>query len=88
MTDFEFDEPKPKGTNRAAKVTDCRLCGGDRFVTVRLRSPLNPTPARTDTFYEEVSPCPDCNQIEVEYWVLGKKFTTLDPAITRRLLSQ
>lgn len=88
MTGFEFDEPKPSGTNRAAKVTDCRTCRGDRYVTAKLRSPVKPTGGRTDVFYEEMSPCPDCNAIEVEYWSLGRKFQTLDPATTRRLLAQ
>lgn len=84
---FEFDEKK-QGTNLGAKITDCRTCGGDRLVTVKLRSPANTDRARTDVFYEEMSPCPDCNPIEVSYWVLNRKFTTLDQATTRRLLAQ
>lgn len=49
---FQFDEPPGPRTNATVKPTDCRTCGGDRFIVV--------TPA-TATKGEEVAPCPDCN---------------------------
>jgi len=96
MTGFEFDSPPSPGTNRSAAITDCSTCGGDRFVTVRLRSPQQTqwmkdhgiTPAR-DRFHEEVAPCPACGQaIDVSYYVEGKPFRPMDPAQVREAISR
>lgn len=95
MAGFEFDAPPSPGTNRAAAPTHCRTCHGDRFVTVRLRSPeqtawmndrgLRP---RKDVFHEEVAPCPDCHRVEITYWVsLGPPFRVMDPAAVRQAIA-
>ena len=84
------------GTNRSAPVTRCETCGGDRFVTVRLRSPeqtllmaeKNITPSRT-SFYEETAPCPACNAVDVSYFRHdGSQFRSMDAAATRKALSE
>lgn len=92
-----LDDSKPtQSANRSASVTDCRTCGGDRFVTVRLRSPeqtawmadrgISP-PA--DRFYEEVAPCPSCNPIEVTYWQAdGRQFRSMDAHATRKAMAE
>ncbi len=88
---FEFDKPSETGTNRSMKVTACRTCHGDRFVTVRLRSPSTPTPTGRDaSFYEEVAGCPDCNPIhDIEgYFPGGRKFRVMDPAAVRQAMTQ
>lgn len=95
MTDFDFGSPPSPGTNRSAEITDCKTCGGDRFVVVRLRSPRQTawqkdhgiTPA-TDRFYEEMAPCPDCNPVEVTYYVEGRKFRSMDPATARKAMAE
>jgi hypothetical protein len=88
---FEFDKPSETGTNRSLKVTECRTCKGDRFVTVRLRSPATPIPnGRDASFYEEVAGCPDCNPIHnIEgYFPGGRKFRVMDPAAVRQAMTQ
>ena len=95
MSASEFESQPGPGTNRTAAVTDCKTCGGDRFVTVRLRSPQQTMwmkergikPA-TDSFHEEMAGCPDCNPVEVTYYVAGRKFVSMDPAMTRQALNQ
>lgn len=95
MTDFEFDQPKKEGVNLAAKPSRCRTCGGDRYVTARLRSPETTIwmsernlRASSRSFHEEVAPCPDCHHVEVEYFRHGDKvpFRTMDPASVRQAL--
>jgi hypothetical protein len=99
MTDFGFDEPdqpKSPATNRSAPPTDCRTCGGDRFVTVRLRSPdqtvwmdAHNLRTRPDQFHEEVAPCPDCGPAEILYRRYdGSLFRSMDPAAARQALTQ
>jgi hypothetical protein len=97
-----LEEGQSPGTNRSAPVKDCKTCGGDRFVTVRLRSPewtqwMNenqhpkghqPHPHRSE-FFEEVSPCPSCNaDMVVEYWIPGHHFRSMDAAQTRQAMNQ
>jgi len=91
-----IDTPKSPGTNRSLAVTECRTCGGDRFVTVSLRSPRQSywmskkgiVPPR-DRFYEEVAGCPDCNTIhDLDYFPGGKKFRLMDPAAVRQAMTQ
>lgn len=90
---FEKDE-KDHGTNRSAPVTRCDTCGGDRYVTVRLRAPEQTEWMRehnikpsTTSMYDEVAGCPDCNPQEI-VWRRhdGTVFRTLDPAAVRQLL--
>lgn len=86
-----IDTPASTGTNRSAPVTDCATCGGDRFITVRLRSPeqtmwmkdrgIQPS---TDSFHEEVAPCYTCNR--AAYETLGRK--VIDPALAEQLHTQ
>lgn len=96
MAGFEFDTGTAPGTNRAVPPTRCALCGGDRFVMVRLRSQEqtawmaehNIRPHKSD-FHEEYATCPDCNPIQVEYYVTGShKFRSMDAAATRQAMSQ
>ena len=94
MSEFVHDGISP-GTNRSARTTECETCGGDRFVTVRLRSPEQTPwmkdhdlePAR-DRFYEEMAPCPDCNPIEITYWVEGRNFHSMDAAEARKAMAE
>jgi hypothetical protein len=83
---------RPQSTNRHVD-TDCATCGGDRFVTVRLR-PQEQTmwmkergivPSK-DSFHEEVACCPDCNPSDVSYFTGGRKFRQMDPAAVRDAL--
>ena len=96
MTGFEFEERQDdrKGTNRSAPIKKCDTCGGDRFVTVRLRS-TQTSPwmeehgirATANAFHEEVAACPKCNHTEVEYFRHGRsKFRMMDPATVRQAL--
>ena len=95
-TPFEFDTGTTPGTNRSAPITRCTTCHGDRFVTVRLRSPEQTAwmnehgiKANPKSFHEEVSPCPDCHPIEVEYYLMGgHRFRSMDAAATRQALAQ
>lgn len=81
------DTPSATGSNRSATVTKCRTCGGDRFVTVSLRSPLNP--AVKDRFYDEVAPCPSCHPVDVSYFRFdGSRFRMMDPATVRQAIAQ
>jgi hypothetical protein len=91
-----LDEGTTPGTNRSAPIRDCRTCGGDRFVTVRLRSPEQTAwmnehglTANRKEFFEEVSPCPNCNSdLVVEYWIPGYHFRSMDAAQTREAMAQ
>lgn len=49
MSRFQFDPTPSPGSNRAAALTDCATCGGDRMV---------PT---TDDPHGPYTRCPDCN---------------------------
>lgn len=92
MGEFEFDEPKGKGSNRTGTVTQCRTCGGDRFVTVRLRRPDQTSwmddherVASSRSYHEEVAPCPDCNHTEIEFYRHNRtRFVVMDPALVRQ----
>ncbi len=94
MSEFEFGQDKKVGTNQHAKPSQCRTCGGDRFVTVALRSPETTVwmsdhgiHAATDSFHEEVAPCPDCHPTVIEYWHHdGKRFRSMDAAAAREAL--
>lgn len=85
---------RPHATNRAAPTLECRTCGGDRFVMVRLRSPETTMwmeehgrKANPKEFYEEYAPCPDCHNIEISYWRHNRtKFTVMDPAAVREAI--
>ena len=79
---------RTQAVNRTAQTTACKTCGGDRFVTVRLRSPHNKEV--TDQFYEEVAPCPACHSaIDVSYTRFdGSRFRGMDPAAVREALKQ
>lgn len=92
MGPFEFEETKT-GTNRTAPIVDCTTCGGDRFVTARLRSPdqtiwmdEHGLKANPREFHEEVAPCPNCNPTEITYYAGGKMFRSMDAAATREAL--
>lgn len=81
---FEFEKEQGKGSNRSAKITECLTCRGDRFVTVRTRMSRNPA-----SVYEEVAACPDCHQIEVEFYRQGtSRFRMMDPATVRQAIAQ
>jgi hypothetical protein len=62
------EKPKPAfATNLHADITNCQTCGGDRFVVVSIRKPVQSTwmqerglNASTESMYEEYAPCPDC----------------------------
>lgn len=90
---LEESERKPRSTNRSVSVV-CETCGGDRFVTVRLRSPdqtiwmtEHGIQANPREFHEEVAPCPDCNPTEISYWRHDRtKFTVMDPAAVREAI--
>ena len=96
---FEFDEPKKKkeGTNRAAAITKCDTCRGDRFVMVRKR-PAEQTTWMAErniqvsgrSMHEEYAACPDCNPIhDIEgYFPGGRKFRVMDPAAVRQAMTQ
>lgn len=96
MSEYVGDAAPGPGTNRSASTTDCQTCGGDRFVTVRLRSPEQTAwmnhhgiKASRVSFHEETAPCPDCHPIEVTYYrVDGSRFRTMDPAAVRQALTQ
>ncbi len=78
---------RTQSVNRAAQTTACKTCRGDRFVTVRLRAPMNKVV--TDHLYEEVAPCPDCNVIDVSYRRFdGSRFVGMDPAAVREAIKQ
>ena len=88
---------KPQATNQSAKPTVCKTCDGDRFVTVRLRSPEQTAwmaehniEPRRDQFHEEVAPCPDCNPtLDASYFRHdGTRFRPMDPAAVRDTLSR
>jgi hypothetical protein len=92
-----FDrEDGDEATNRSVPPTRCATCEGDRFVTVRLRSQEQtawmaehghrPNPKE---FHEEMAPCPDCNPIQVEYYLVGgHRFRSMDAAATRAAMSE
>lgn len=96
-----FGDGPTSGTNRSAPIHDCKTCGGDRFVTVRLRSPeithwmsermegkgaIRP---RKDEFHEEVAPCPDCaTGITYDYWTVGKRTQSPDSAWVREQMAR
>ncbi len=85
---------RTQSTNRTVN-TECQTCGGDRFVVVRLRAPSKSAwhlehgtePSKTE-FYEEMAPCPDCNPIEITYWVEGRKFRSMDAAEARKAMAE
>ena len=93
ISPFDHDRAV-EGTNLSAKITNCRTCHGDRFVTVRLRSPEQTAwmndhkiTAPKDRFFEEVAPCPDCNPIVVEYFLTGgSRFRSMDATAAREAL--
>lgn len=101
MSPFDMDEVNP-ATNRSAPVRDCSTCGGDRYVTVRLRKPQqtmwmseNQHPkghqphVHESEMFEEVAPCPACNaEMVVEYWIPGHHFRSMDAAQTRQAMAQ
>ena len=77
---------RTQAVNRTAQTTACKTCGGDRFVTVRLRPAHNPNSTEE---YEEVAPCPDCNPVNVDYTRFdGSRFRGMDPAAVREALKQ
>lgn len=87
MSDYELPTPSP-GTNRAAPPTRCRVCGGDRFVTVNLRSPEQTLwmtehgiTANPREFIEEVAPCYECNLAAYE----TLRGLRMDPAKAKQL---
>jgi hypothetical protein len=98
---YEFQEHNP-ATNRSAPVRDCQTCGGDRFVTVRLRKPQQTMWMRENQhpkgyqphvheseMHEEVAACPSCNaDMVVEYWIPGHHFRSMDAAQTRQAMNQ
>ena len=69
FTEFEFEDEKgvPR-SNLSAPATACTTCGGDRFVVVSLRKPVQSPWMKErgievagDATLEEYAPCPDCN---------------------------
>jgi hypothetical protein len=83
------DNDASGGTNRSAPTKSCATCGGDGFVTVRLRAPEQTlwmsehdlAPSRL-SFHEEVAPCYVCNLAGYE------QLRTIDPARARALHAQ
>jgi hypothetical protein len=92
MSGFEFDTPAAPGLNQHAKLSNCRTCGGDRFVMVRLRSAdqsvwMEDHGFKPNGFHEEYAPCPDCNATTIEYWHHdGTRFRSMDAAAAREAL--
>jgi hypothetical protein len=92
---FEEAE-RPKGTNLSA-VTECQICGGDRFVTVEMRKPVQSQWMRehgitppVSAGSEVVAPCPSCNaKANSEFRRYdGSLARPLDPAKTRELMER
>ena len=63
MTGFQFETGPQEGTNRAAAITECATCGGDRFVPVEVT--VDGIPAVWDGsdggYTEAYMRCPTCN---------------------------
>lgn len=90
------------GTNRSAPIRDCKTCGGDQFVTVRLRSPEttqwmldhqhpkgHQPKANPREFHDEVAPCPNCaSGVTYDYWVAGKRVQSPDSAWVREAMTR
>lgn len=84
-------------SNRSAPVSECVTCGGDRFVVVGTRPPLQSpwmkehgiTPPANASI-EEMAPCPDCNAAaNTEFRRFdGSIVRPLDPAKTREMMSR
>jgi len=96
MTGFEFDRPKPAGANLHSTV-DCKSCGGDRFVVVSLRAPVQSSwmrekgiKPRTDLPIDELAACPDCNAAADTSFRRhdGTIARALDPAKVRQFMQQ
>ena len=58
---FQFETGPQEGTNRSAAVTDCTICGGDRFVPVE-REHLATTHGEGG-YTEAMMACPSCNPV-------------------------
>ena len=91
-----FEESnRSQGTNRSVS-TECSTCGGDRFVVVSMRRPVQSAwmsehgiQAPGD-LSEEMAPCPDCNAAaDTSFWRSdGTKFEGPDPAKVRERMSR
>ena len=95
MSEF-FDKPKAAGANLHSKTTNCRTCGGDRFVLVALRSAKASTwmqqrgmkvPAVEDA--GEYAACPDCSTVDTSFRRHdGTIARSLDPATVREWMQR
>jgi len=79
-------------SNLAADVS-CKTCGGDRFVLVATRKPVESTWMQEKELkprgeIEEMAPCPDCNAgVDTSFWRGdGTKFRSPDPARVREMM--
>jgi hypothetical protein len=89
-------ETKRRATNVAVDV-ECKTCGGDRFVVVSTRAPMQSpwmkergiTPP-ADERIEEMAPCPECNAAaSTEFRRYdGTMAKTPDPAKTREMMER
>lgn len=100
MDDLRIDEPAQNtgqrmASNRSAPATTCATCGGDRFVVVALRAPVQ-TPwmkahglkPSIEHGIEEYAPCPDCSpSLDASFHRFdGTPVRTPDAARTRELM--
>jgi hypothetical protein len=90
----EAETERPRGTNQFTSRDECTTCGGDRFVLVATRKPIQTEwmrlhkiePSKTHTL-EEWAPCPDCNAVVHESRRFdGTKIATPDAGRTREML--
>jgi len=76
--------PKPRATISpspgAGGKTVCETCDGDKMVVVSVR-----TAPHSDSGFEEVAPCPDCNSgADADFWRAdGSRHSTPDRELTR-----
>ena len=87
-------ETTRRGTNQPAPDVACQTCGGDRFVLVSLRKPMQSAwmkergiePSETEMI-EEMAACPDCNQADTSFWRAdGSRSRALDPEKIREMM--
>lgn len=97
---FDSDDWQPsgevtrRGTNRSAPSTQCRTCGGDRFVVVGSRPVVQTQWMREhgievsgSAAHEEYAPCPDCNPADASFRRFdGTMANPPDPAKVRQLM--
>ena len=91
----ESSRPKKvEATNQAARITECSLCNGDRFVVVGTR-PVKQTQwmiekgieLSGDAGYEELAACPDCHPVDAGFRRYDGSYAHApDPARVREMM--